>query len=118
MLTTTTRALSSQHASRANGWDEVSAIEKRFPRIAKELCALWGTQGIDNYIDNLLLDERGDRMGFPIDVLEELMFLAGILWHLSHLCGTLIESTSPEEFNYSGNRAELCGTPSHTWVLL
>jgi len=118
MLTNTVRTPDCQRTSRANLWDGVSAIEKRFPRIASEISSLWGSAEIDNYIDRLLIDERGDRMGFPIDILDELMFLAGIRWHLSHLCGTVIESTLPEEFNYSGNRAELCGTHSNTWVLL
>ena len=109
---------SSPRTNRNNGWDDISAIEKRFSRIANELTSLWATKDIDRYIDSLLLDDRGDRIGFPIDVLDELMFLAGIRWHLNHLCGTIIESTSPEEFNYSGNRADLCGTNSGTWVLL
>lgn len=118
MLTNTVRTPISQPTSLANSWDELSAIERRFPRIANELSLLWGTQEIDGYIDSLLIDDRGVRMGFPIDVLDELMFLAGMRWHLNHLCGTLIESTSPEGFNYSGNRSELCGAPSRTWVLL
>lgn len=118
MLTNTICTPSSQRPPRTSAWDEVSTIEKRFPRIANELSTLWGGKGIDSYIDGLLLDDRGDRMGFPIDVLDELMFLAGIRWHLSHLCGTVIDSTGPEEFNYSGNRAELCGAPSKTWVLI
>ncbi|MDP2787857.1 MAG: hypothetical protein Q8O79_07260 [Pseudomonadota bacterium] len=118
MLTNTICTPSSQRPPRTNAWDEVSAIEKRFPRIASELSTLWGSKEIDSYIDGLLLDDRGDRMGFPIDALDELMFLAGIRWHLSHLCGTVIDSTGPEEFNYSGNRAELCGAPSKTWVLI
>lgn len=118
MLTNTVHMPSSQRATHTNAWDDVSAIEKRFPRIANEISTLWGGKNIVNYIDRLLLDDRGDRMGFPIDVLDELMFLAGIHWHLNHLCGTVIESTGPEEFNYSGNRAELCGAPSKTWILV
>jgi hypothetical protein len=118
MLTNTFSAHTSQHTTHSNVWDEISAIEKHFPRIASEIVTRWADKDGDNYIDNLLLDDRGDRMGFPSDVLNELMFLAGVRWHLSHLCGTVIESTSPEDFNYSGNRAELCGAPSRTWVLL
>ncbi len=118
MLTTSVIPLSSPRASRTNGWDDVSAIETRFARIANELTSLWASKDIDRYIDSLLLDDRGDRIGFPIDVLDELMFLAGIRWHLNHLCGTLIENTHPEEFNYSGNRAELCGANAGSWVLV
>jgi hypothetical protein len=118
MFTTTNHTPTNLHIAHSNSWDEVCAIEKHFLRIANELSALWDSLEIDNYIDSLLIDNRGARMGFPIEVLDELMFLAGIRWHLSHLCGTVIESTSPEAFNYSGNRAELCGAPSRTWVLI
>ena len=118
MLTTTFSLRTNQRSSKNNSWDEISAIEKRFPRIANDMGSLWGTQEIDNYIDGMLLDGRGDRMGFPIDVLDELMFLAGIRWHLNHLCGTVIESTGPEAFNYSGHRTELCSENPGTWVLL
>jgi hypothetical protein len=118
MLTTTFSLRSSPRSTKTNSWNEISALEKHFPRIANDMCTYWGSQEIDNYIDNMLLDDRGDRMGFPIDVLEELMFLAGIRWHLNHLCGTVIESTGPEAFNYSGHRTELCSTNPGTWVLL
>lgn len=118
MLSYTVPAPKIQRKSSVTSWDEIAAVEKRFPRIANELCTHWGSKDIDPYIDGLLIDDRGDRMGFPIEVLDELMFLAGIRWHLAHLCGTLIESTSAEAFSYAGNRAELCGADSSTWVLL
>lgn len=103
---------------RTNANEERSAIEKRFPRIANQLVENWGSGEIDHIIDSFLLDDRGDRMGFPIDVLDELMFLAGVRWNLSHLCGTLIDTTSADAFSFSGNRTELCGSNSRTWVLL
>lgn len=118
MLTNTFSIPSRQRAARTNYWDEISSLEVRFPRIANEICSRWRGEEIDPYIDGLLLDDRGDRMGFPIDVLDELMFLAGIRWHLNHMCGTLIETTSAEGFDFTGNRTELCGASSKTWVLL
>lgn len=118
MLTSSLTIPASQRAARAYAWDDIAAIERRFPRIANELCKLWSGKDIDTYVDSLLIDDRGDRLGFPIDVLEELMFLAGIRWHLSHLCGTVIDTTGPEEFNFSGNRTELCSSNPGSWVLL
>jgi hypothetical protein len=109
---------SSKPQTRDNAWCEISALEQRFPRIAKEISILWGSNEINDYIDSLLLDNRGERMGFPIEVLDELMFLAGIRWHLDHLCGTVIESTLPEEFNFTGHQVENGGAPSGTWILL
>lgn len=60
----------------------VSAIELRFARIARELTARWHASDIDNYLDSLLIDTRGNRMGFPPEVLEEIMFLAGVRWYM------------------------------------
>lgn len=101
-----------------NGWNSVCAIEKRFPRIARELCNRWQSDEIDDYIDSLLLDDRGDRMGFPIDVLDELMFLAGIRWHVLHLCGTVIQTTTAEHFDFTGNTRQENYVDPKTWVLI
>jgi hypothetical protein len=119
MLTNTAyTSRSSKSQIRDKAWDEISALEKRFPRIAREISLLWSGNEIVDYIDSLLLDNRGERMGFPIEVLDELMFLAGIRWHVNHLCGTVIESTLPEEFNFTGHNVENGGAPSGTWILL
>lgn len=118
MLSYTIPAPTTKSSPAAKAWDELSAIETRFLRIANELCRLWDSPEADHYIDSLLLDDRGDRMGFPIEVLDELMFLAGVRWHRSHLCGTMIDTTSAEPFSSAGNRVELCGGNSSTWVLV
>lgn len=67
-----------------------SAIEIHFPHIAREICSLWRTDEIDLYLGNLLIDTRGDRGGFTADVLEELMLLSGMRWHLQHV-GCIVE---------------------------
>ena len=114
MLAYTSPSINSSRTLRGNSLEPISELEKRFPRIANDLCSLWKGSGIDHYIDGLLLDDRGDRMGFPIEVLDDLMFLAGIRWHLAHLCGTVIETTIPDMFSFTNS------TPSdpRTWVLL
>jgi hypothetical protein len=53
----------------------LSAIEKRFPRIAWALCELWGKGEYRPYLLSLVFDERGARQGFPTDVADELMML-------------------------------------------
>lgn len=111
---------STSRSHRTSGLDQLSALEKSFPRIARELSIYWKCSNIDAYIDSMLLDERGNRLGFPPDILDELMFLASIRWHLNHLCGTLIDSTSAEPFNFSGNRStnqELANHDPKSWVL-
>jgi hypothetical protein len=45
----------------------------RFPRIANGLASGWRDRDATmRYIDELLTDTRGDRQGFPANVLEEL----------------------------------------------
>ena len=61
-----------------------SALETRFPRIARELINAWHTPSCERYLNDLLLHSRDTREGFPAEVQEELMFLSGLLWHLSH----------------------------------
>jgi hypothetical protein len=50
-----------------------TAIGKAFPRIANTLAALWTRpEAFTSYLDDLLIDKRGARQGFPIDALAEL----------------------------------------------
>ncbi len=46
---------------------------RRFPRIGNQLAALWShPNGILAYLDDLLIDKRGDRQGFPDGIALEL----------------------------------------------
>ena len=48
----------------------------KFPRIANLTAAMWpDPDSFRRYIDDLLVDKRGNRHGFPVDVLEELFEL-------------------------------------------
>lgn len=51
-------------------------VEARFPRIAEVIQGMWGTPELDSYFDKLLIDERGDRAGFPADVVTALLALS------------------------------------------
>ena len=51
-------------------------VEARFPRIAEVIQTLWGTPELDSYFDKLLIDDRGDRAGFPEDVITALFTLS------------------------------------------
>lgn len=97
----------------------VSAIESRFPHIARELCTLWKTDQIEIYLDSLLIDDRGGRIGFPEDVLDELMFLSGMRWHLYHDAGRVEDFQKPDVFSFSAmNEADLRRAGStRAWVL-
>ena len=52
------------------------ALLYKFPRIANLLAAMWpDPNSFRRYIDDLLADKRGNRQGFPVDVLRELFEL-------------------------------------------
>ncbi|WP_455289613.1 hypothetical protein [Cupriavidus necator] len=48
-------------------------LGQRFPRIVNTIAAKWG-RGADcrSYLDSLLFDERGNRHGFPFEVVQEI----------------------------------------------
>ncbi|AOY00486.1 hypothetical protein [Jeongeupia sp. USM3] len=49
-----------------------------FPRIADRVAGLWGKPELDDYFNALLIDDRGDRRGFPLPVASELMVLSRV----------------------------------------
>ncbi|TCS70727.1 hypothetical protein EDC61_11454 [Sulfuritortus calidifontis] len=59
-----------------------SELEIWYPRIVSELTLCWNHSGIDTYLHKLIMDERHGRRGFPEEIMEELLFLAGVRWHL------------------------------------
>lgn len=65
-------------------WDDwVSAEEpsslEDYPHIMSRVSELWGTQEAADYLNGLLLDNRdGQRIGFPMHVVEEILSLAHI----------------------------------------
>ena len=51
-------------------------IEAKFPRIAVRIVDLWGTAECDLYLDSLIIDDRGNRAGFPAEVMAALLDLS------------------------------------------
>lgn len=62
-------------------WDEdADLMESRtledYPHIAEQICALWKTNDISAYLENLIFDRRdGARAGFDLSVYQEIMML-------------------------------------------
>ena len=54
---------------------DLSSLEEHFPRLASEISAFWGTPACFEQLENLLVDKRGDRQGFPPDVYSDLSML-------------------------------------------
>ena len=58
--------------------DEIQprALLHQFPRIANQLARLWDDKkSVETYLNQLLIDQRGKRQGFPPDVHNELLNL-------------------------------------------
>ncbi|MCU0868934.1 MAG: hypothetical protein MUF30_04925 [Burkholderiales bacterium] len=54
--------------------DPHAALET-MPRILENVMQMWGTEALDGYLARLVIDERGDRQGFTMDVMDELLTL-------------------------------------------
>lgn len=52
-----------------------ATLQRTFPRIHDQLERVWGTSAGEEYLDKLILDERGDRSGFPVSVMEAILIL-------------------------------------------
>ena len=53
-----------------------TALMRHYPRIANVIAAAWrDSKALRSYMDCLLTDTRGNRQGFPPDVLGELLAL-------------------------------------------
>jgi hypothetical protein len=53
-----------------------NALLAKFPRIANLIAALWqDPSSLRRYVDDLLVDKRGNRKGFQPDILRELFAL-------------------------------------------
>jgi hypothetical protein len=52
------------------------ALAIQYPRIFNKIAALWiDPLSCEKYLDELMLDNRGSRQGFPADIAEELVSL-------------------------------------------
>ena len=52
-----------------------SALERLFPRIAKQVITHWGQKEFEQFASDLIIDNRGDRRGLPKEVLSDILFL-------------------------------------------
>jgi hypothetical protein len=54
---------------------DLSALEEQFSRLVPEIVAFWGSPTCYQHLQDLLMDTRGGRKGFPADVYSELSLL-------------------------------------------
>jgi hypothetical protein len=55
--------------------EAIALLKSLFPRIHQNLVTLWGTGPGETYLDGLIMDDRGNRQGFPPDVMRALLVL-------------------------------------------
>ncbi|MDD5328850.1 MAG: hypothetical protein PHX38_02520 [Sulfuricella sp.] len=58
-----------------------SAIEEVYPKIMEKIVLIWGHPECAKFLNNLMIDDRGNRQGFSVDVMGELMLLAALAEH-------------------------------------
>ena len=59
-------------------------LERQFPRVLEKIFQLWGTENLEVYFNELMMDTRnGQRKGFPHEVASELLYLS-LLYAKSH----------------------------------
>jgi tankyrase len=87
-----------------------SQLEAMFPRVLNKIVALWDEPEIDDYFEELLVDRRGGRKGFPPEVVQEIFFLSNVhdratgrrreeetgIWELEHARGALSKERRQE----------------------
>lgn len=54
---------------------DLSPLEAQFPRLASEIQTFWGATSCYEKLQDLLVDTRGGRHGFPADVYSDLSLL-------------------------------------------
>ena len=52
---------------------EVLILIETFPRIGSRIIVLWGSADLQNYLNTLIVDERGGREGFPHPVADAIL---------------------------------------------
>jgi hypothetical protein len=57
----------------------------RYARLANRLCKVWNEQAkCDRLLDDLMIDRRGTRKGFPLQIANELASLRDYFYKLHH----------------------------------
>ena len=52
------------------------ALEAQFSRVFNKILSMWGNPELDTYLDGLMMDKRGGRKGFPMDVMNDILLLS------------------------------------------
>jgi len=53
-----------------------ATLEAKYSRVFNKIVAMWGTQPLEEYFSDLIVDKRGGRKGFPPDVAADIILLS------------------------------------------
>jgi hypothetical protein len=53
-----------------------AALESKYSRVFNKIIAMWGTQQLEEHFNDLIVDKRGGRKGFPPDVAADIILLS------------------------------------------
>jgi len=68
-------------------------LEKRYERVLNRIMEFWGTPQLDFLLEDLLVDKRGGRQGFPREIVAELLFLGEL--HTRIACARADDPNDP-----------------------
>jgi hypothetical protein len=57
---------------------EVKAALEEYSHVIAAMTSLWGHDGFEEYLAKLIVDERGNRKGFSMEAMEEMLVLARV----------------------------------------
>lgn len=60
-------------------------LEAQYSRIFNKIIAMWGTPDLDGFLNELFMDKRGGRQGFPADVMNDILVLSRVHERVQHI---------------------------------
>jgi len=58
-----------------NVQEDISLVLEHYPKIGSRITLLWGSAELHKYLNDLILDDRGNRAGFPPPIAAAIMRL-------------------------------------------
>lgn len=52
---------------------DVLIIREKYPNIGNKIAALWGSAQLHKYLNQIIIDDRGGRQGFPQPIVSALL---------------------------------------------
>ncbi|MDR3395834.1 MAG: hypothetical protein P4L70_12585 [Parasulfuritortus sp.] len=82
--------------------DARSLLELHYPHIVEGLLKVWNNpEATEHYLNSILVDDRDDRQGLPVEVFADLMYLSDLNWKRTHFNTDGVQTTATG-FSFSG----------------